>query len=385
MKEFRQSLYKLDSKQKLRIWTVSTFNGELHQESGLINGKLAQAKPVISKPKNLGKSNETSSQEQAVLEAQSKVRKKLDEGYFETQAEAEKSDFKSPMLAKKYEEEEHKIDWTNCYVQPKSDGMRCFKEGQKMTSRKGKDISTLPHILTTFPGISDIIDGELYAHGLDFEGNMELIKKNRPESTQIKFHVYDIALPLPFSERSEILKTLVEANPSDAVELVPTYKVESFAEVSDYHLLFLEQGFEGTMVRWGDEGYKFNSRSSNLLKYKFFIDMACEITDILEGDKDPEQGFVECRLPEKKWLLYSKSGRILDIKDSKELLDDGPGIIGYDYPRFKSGMKFGHARRQEVLRNKSEYIGTVAEIRFFQWTRIGLPRFSQCVGFRLDK
>ena len=48
-------------------------------------------------------------------------------------------------------------------------------------------------------------------------------------------------------------------------------------------------------------------------------------------------------------------------------------------------MKFSHAEREEILQNKDQYIGQMAEIRFFEYTEDGLPRFPVCHGFRLDK
>ena len=48
-------------------------------------------------------------------------------------------------------------------------------------------------------------------------------------------------------------------------------------------------------------------------------------------------------------------------------------------------MKFSHAEREEILKNKNRYIGQTGEIRFFEFTDDGVPRFPVCVGFRLDK
>ena len=45
-------------------------------------------------------------------------------------------------------------------------------------------------------------------------------------------------------------------------------------------------------------------------------------------------------------------------------------------------MKFSHEAREEILRNKHMYIGQMAEIRFFEFTDSGLPRFPICYGFR---
>jgi hypothetical protein len=38
-----------------------------------------------------------------------------------------------------------------------------------------------------------------------------------------------------------------------------------------------------------------------------------------------------------------------------------------------------------MLAMKGEYIGQTAEVRFFEYTDGGIPRFPVCVGFRLDK
>ena len=47
-------------------------------------------------------------------------------------------------------------------------------------------------------------------------------------------------------------------------------------------------------------------------------------------------------------------------------------------------MKFSHVEREGILKNKTHFIGHYAEIRFFEYTDDGLPRFPVCVGFRLD-
>lgn len=349
--EVNKSLYKLDSKGKVRILTVSTDKGKLMQESGLLDGKRV-THISTSKPKNVGRSNETNATEQAVLEAESKLKKKLDEGYFETIKEAENEVVVLPMLAKSYGDEQHKIDWSTAYVQPKLDGQRCLKNDVQMISRQGKQIKTLPHIEKTFPHIDDYFDGELYSHGDNFQENMKMIKKNGENTINVKYHVYDMVLNSPFSERYALLKVLVEVEKDPNVILVPTYKVTSFDEVVAWHKRFIEDGYEGTMVRWGDDGYKTNGRSSNLLKYKDFLDVACKVVDVLPSDKRPEQGVLQCEI----------NGKM-----------------------FGCGMRFGHDERSEILTNKQDYIGQMAEIRFFEYSDDGIPRFPVCVGFRLDK
>ena len=160
-----------------------------------------------------------------------------------------------------------------------------------------------------------------------------------------------MVLPIPFSERYALLKALVEAEESPYLELVPTYKVTSFDEVVAWHRYFLENGYEGTMVRWGDEDYKTNGRSSNLLKCKDFLDEACKVVDVIPSVRRPEQGVLQCELNGKQ---------------------------------FGCGARLSHDERIEMLKNKENYIGQTAEIRFFEYSEDGIPRFPVCVGFRLD-
>lgn len=346
--QYTKTLYKTDTKGKVRFITVSAIDGELIQESGLVNGKSIIHKSLCT-PKNIGKSNETTSVEQAVLEAESKIKSKRDEGYFDTPQEAEQEEVILPMLAKDYKKESHKIDWGNAYAQPKYDGMRCIYRGGEMISRKGKLITTLPH-LQELDTNGLILDGELYAHGLSFQENMELIKKTRPESIKVKYVVYDTISDKPFVERYRDIVEVYTKYPN-LIEIAPTHKVNSQDELDELHGENLKEGYEGTMVRWGDEPYKINGRSSNLLKYKDFQDIAATIIDVEPSEKNPKQGIFKCE---------------------------------YEGKIFGCGMKFPHAVREEFLRDKEYYIGQIAEVRFFEYSNDGIPRFPVAVGIRLD-
>jgi len=344
------TLYKIDSKGKKRFLTISTEGSDLIQESGLIDGKSITHRKTCS-GKNIGKSNETSPARQAISEMESKITEKLTEGYSRTLEELITNDTVLPMLAKEYNKEKKKVDWNTAYVQRKYDGMRCLKTGDRMISRTNKVIDTVPHIMSLLPGLLNTFDGELYAHGLNFQENMRLIKKYRPGQTEaIKYHVYDLVIPnMSFSQRYALLQ--LAAKDIEHIEIVETFKVNSEKELIQYHQQFLAEGFEGTMLRWGTEGYKINGRSSNLLKYKDFQDIQLVIEDIEPAESRPEWG-----VP-----VFSINGK-----------------------KFRAGMKFSHEERKEILTNKQDYIGTMAEIRYFEKSEDGIPRFPVMVGIRLD-
>lgn len=358
---YTKTIYKKDSKNKLRLLTVMSRDGILTQISGLLDGKHVVHESE-SKAKNVGKSNETTPEQQAEIEARALIVKKLKEGYFDTQQEALDNEVILPMLAKEFGKEKHKIDWTKpVWVQPKLDGMRCItlKNGTKL-SRKNTPIENMEHIkvFNTSTNIdsnistSHIVDGELYVHGESFQTNMKYIKKYRKGlSEKIQYCIYDIISDDNITQRLTLAMNI--ALHSENCKWVPSSVVTSEKEIEEYHKKFLKEGYEGTIVRWGNEGYHINKRSSNLLKYKDFIDKAYKVVDVEPSDKNPEQGVIICQN------------------------DKGD--------KFGCGMKFSHQEREEILTSKDKYIGQTAEVRFFEYTDDGLPRFPVCVGFRLDK
>ena len=64
-----KTLYKKDSKGKVRQWDVSVSDSTITVSSGLLDGKKT-SQVTACKGKNIGKANETSPEEQALLEAQ---------------------------------------------------------------------------------------------------------------------------------------------------------------------------------------------------------------------------------------------------------------------------------------------------------------------------
>ena len=348
--DYSRKIYKQDSKGRVRILHVYTEGADLVQESGLLEGQLVKHQSTCV-PKNIGKANETSAIEQAKAEAESKIVTKMSTGYFDSVEDAKAFDVLLPMLAKSYDKEAHKVEYP-CYAQPKLDGMRALGYSDKFVSRKGKEILNMDHILKELATLEleSPLDGELYAHGKNFQENMRLIKKYRPGETEaVKYHVYDYADPnLTFKQRLGAINHIITFKKFKYIELVPTVDIGNERDLKVLHGKALNMGYEGTILRWGDAGYKSKSRSSNLLKYKDFIDETYKVIDVVPSVKVPTQGVILCE-------------------------------------GFGCGMKFSHAEREEILKNKQNYIGQTAEVRFFEYSEDGIPRFPVCVGFRLDK
>ena len=360
-------LYKKDTKGKIRTLEMWTENNLLVNFAGLEDGKKVRTEAECQ-GKNQGKKNETTDAEQALKELEAKKKKKLREGYCTSLEEAKEGAVEKPMLAHSYWKDgkltthAKKIDWTQgVWVQHKLAGMRSKgKPGQnyKLFSRTNKEITTLSHITNRLSGQEITLDGELYAHGFNFQENMRMIKKYRMDLTEkVKWHVYDIQADLCYADRQALLVTWYEKQPKevqDVIELVPTFHCSSLEELKQYHVRFISEGYEGTMIRHSNKPYKVNGRCSSLLKYKDFIDITAELIDVIPEDRRTTFGKALCRT----------------VNEQGEEIE------------FLASFKASHEEREEYLSNKDHYIGKVTlEIRFFEWTTSEqpVPRFPVLV------
>lgn len=315
-------LYKMDSKGKIRVLNVYYGSDErgwfYEQEHGLLGGKLQTSRTYVE-GKNAGRANATTDEQQAEKEAESKWKQKRDRsGYSETIPEGKPM---MPMLAKSHDKHGHKINYP-AFIQPKLDGIRCFIHvnaddskyrnlNVKLVSRTGKEFTSLGHIadavreLVSVMGKSAgsfILDGELYNHKFknDFQGLVSAIKRDEPsENTRlVQFHCYDyVAEDRDFEDRIEELyhmdwwlnpslndlSTEVGFTHDEAIQIVETFPVDNLDEVVEQNSLWLEDGYEGSMIRNAKGGYQPNRRSPDLQKYKSFIDQEFEIVGAYEN------------------------------------------------------------------------------------------------------
>jgi len=362
-------LYKKDSKNKIRQLEIYSKGDVLYQVSGIVGGKQVTHEKVC-KPKNVGKSNETTGEEQASKQAESLVTKKLREGYFDNEIDAKLSVSKLPMLAKDYFKFKHKLkDLNKLIVQPKLDGVRCnihydAKNGTiKALSRKNFVLENIDHILDEikcfmtnyYPEVDNIIfDGELYLHGRTFQEVTKLIKNKPNKNELIEYHIYDIMDEhKPFTDRNLLMADYSNNNLLEHTIFVESREINNNAiDLETAYAEYVEAGYEGMMVRVPDSLYKINGRSFDLLKYKKFIDIALPIVDITPNDANPEHGTV--------WVEFK--GKLQ-----------------------KTGSKLSHADRKTLLEERDNLIGQMAEIRYFEETDEGRMRFPYYHGIRIDK
>ena len=392
MIEKLQTLYKIDSQGRLREWTMNVDGNKFYAIKGLVEGKTTQDKPTTATPKNVGRSNETTATAQARFEAQAKWQKKIDSGYAVSEEDAKVKKFFEPMLALSYDDRKNEIVYP-VYAQPKLDGIRCIvrQENDEIVgrTRNGKIIECIPHILDSLKGFfmaypKAILDGELYNHEYkeDFNKITSLVRKQKPvrsaketdkafakkeakwqeslieSADKIQYWVYDmpklndvINEKTLFDFRMTELKDKLITR-KDCIVIVETNEVYSEGNLDNLYGQYLEQGYEGQMIR-NDVGYDANKRSKNLLKRKDFMDAEYKVIDIDEGNGN-RSGTA------KHLVCYCEKTK----------------------QQFNSNIKGSFDYLKEIYDNRKEYIGKFATIKFFQLTPDGIPRFPYAIAFR---
>lgn len=352
-------LYKRTKNNSIQTWKIVVDENTYYTVEGLRNGKTTKSEPTVCKGKNIGKKNETSDKGQAYKEAEAKFDKKLTSGYFKSINDIDRQQYVEPMLAKKFEDRKDKINISNgVYSNPKLDGVRCVVTSKGMFSRNGKPFVSVPHIFdelkcTILKDNPDLIlDGELYAdkYNDDFNTIISAVKKTKPTdkdlmfSKNIDYHIYDVVdTTKTFSERFLPLSESYQNQNFNNIKFVEAIKVTSFDKLTELYESYIEQGYEGQMVRL-DDNYECK-RSNSLLKRKTFIDEEYEILGIFEGkgNRQNTAGYM---------TFKTKEGK-----------------------SFRSNIKGNFSYLSDLLKNSEQYIGKTATIKYFNKTPDGIPRF----------
>jgi ATP-dependent DNA ligase len=170
----------------------------------------------------------------------------------------------------------------------------------KAYSRTGKEWKNIDHILKElkpfFQKYPDVIlDGELYNHELknDFEKIISLVRKTKPTEDdrfesyeKVQFHCYDTIMEhIDFQGRHKFIRDNFGRNsrtyPYPSIRSLMAATVYNTEEVEAYHEGFLEEKYEGSILRQ-NKPYECK-RSWTLMKVKDFSDAEAEIIGWVEG------------------------------------------------------------------------------------------------------
>lgn len=357
------TLFSKASSGAIQEWTIEVDGDRYRTVAGQKDGTLTTSKWTVCGGKNLGRSNETSPEQQALSEAKSKWKKKKEEGGSENIQAAGKTEWTKPMLAQTWQKMKKKPGFP-LYCQYKFNGMRCIIRSDGMWTRKGKKIISAPHIweavkdlFITEPHL--VLDGELYNHTLGENLNriIKLVRKTKASSITaellaeskkfIKFYNYDgynvdgLDESVGYLKRKQALNNLVKDIPE--VVSVETVEVKNQKELDAFFDKCKGFKYEGEMIRV--DGPYEHKRSKYLIKRKDFIDEEYVCLGINEGNGNAAgmAATFTCKT-EEGTIFYA------NLKGSDDLM-------------------------REIWANQDKYIGKEFTCVFQQYSEYGVPQF----------
>lgn len=238
-----------------------------------------------------------------------------------------------------------------CLIQPKINGVRCTVSlddiGKvQLLSKDGlrynlplvenefelhKEIFTYREVNAINGGEKDydiIFDGELYIHDEPLQNIVSAVKKQNINTPRIKFVAFDIAISdYTNLYRFKLLKELLSFTNFDLnsnIQFVKTLKVNDDAKVQELTDNYINEGYEGSILRNPDSYYAFGKRPQDMCKLKRTITEEFKIVDVTPQEKNPNLGMFVCQATngeqfkvtpkmnenEKQVLLYTKQNYI---------------------------------------------------------------------------
>lgn len=359
-----KTLYKQNKDKSIQVWAIWTEGGIIKTSFGRLDGAMQESSKEV-KQKNVGRSNETTLEEQAELEALSMWRLKKDKGYKED-ANTNLTREVAPMLAQVFEKRKGKIKYP-ADIQPKLDGLRMLSywEGDRviLLSRGNKEFN-IPHISKQLENILPrgyVFDGEIYIHGVPFQTITSWVKKEQDGTEQLEYWVYDCFEigneKMPWGKRNKIIFNLLSPSSEnrEKICLVCSQACHDEKEVYSWQNHFVQNGFEGAVVRELDSPYEVGHRSNHLLKVKSFDDHEYKIVGFTHGDGK----FSNCVI----WVC-------IDEVTQKE---------------FTVVPKTTQEEKEKWFKTGNDYVGQLLKVKHFGLTDLGLPRFPVGIGFRMEE
>lgn len=314
--------------------------------------------------------------EQAELQFKSIINKYLDKGYkkisdltktpFYDISESEMntlvpsvktdaSGFLKPMLAKDSNKCQTSILNKRLLCSRKLNGVRCLiQKGEEeihAISRGGKEYQVpttlirkdLEEFFENHPAV--ILDGELYRHGHHLQelSGIARLKDWEDRCETLEYWIYDVAdSTKTFEERLEILKELEELF-SDSIKIKVLEHVEtnSFKEIQELHNKWVSEGYEGLVARKPTSTYQFGKRGSDMIKVKEYMEQEFKIIDYKDGLRDEDFCF------------------ILETEDNKPFAAKPIG---------------NRELKDQYMNDIDNIIGKFGTVKFFEWSKDGVPQ-----------
>lgn len=361
----------------------------INRSTGQYQGKMSTQPEIVIER---GKAKRSVIQ-QAELEFNSIVNKYMDKGYKKLNSLTQKKfneistsemdelvpTIKSdqngalkPMLAKSSNDCQNSVLNKPMLCSRKLNGVRMMckynaEEDRIITiSRGGKnyDAATehiydeLREIFKLYPDIT--LDGELYHHGhyLQEISGIARLQDWEPRCKLLQYWIYDIADgDMIFTDRQAILEDIdinTEELEFEYINILEHVSTESWNDIQKLHDKWVNEGFEGLVARKPDKTYQYGKRGSDMIKVKMYQDEEFEIIDYQDGLREEDFCFV-CQTDDGKPFAAKPIG-------DREL-------------------------KAEYIRNIDSIIGLKGTVKFFEWSKEGIPLqpVFQNVRYKEDK
>jgi hypothetical protein len=375
------TLFKLTSKKQKSEWNIKIEPKDDGSFTIITSHGIENGKKVIHE-KNITEGKvKRSILEQTIQDAKKKWEDKKNKELYSETFDSIINDNEiivRPMLANKFsfdlyesKSKAFKIPFP-AYIQKKYDGIRCIaymKDNEViLESRKGLKFQNfkllkeeLKELFSKLPP-NFYLDGELYTDKLDFETISGLIRQHEKKCSiedlklidMIEFHIYDFVnlneLNIIYQDRYEILNNILSKD-GNRCKIVETLLINELKDVKKYHDEYVQNGYEGIIVRDKSGIYEINKRSKYLQKFKEFMDEEFKIIGFHEGTGD-EKGLVI-------WDCITKDEKTFAVRPKGT---------------FES--------RNKLFLEANLHIGKLLTVIFQEYSNDGIPRFPIGKGIR---
>ena len=261
------------------------------------------------------------------------------------------------------------------YIQPKLDGIRVVAINGVAYSRKMKPIPN-QFVQKVFKELNlHGLDGELMVDG-DFNSVQSAImsEDGEPNFYLVAYDMWNVEGG--YSTRNTQLINAVETLQSDYIRLCPTEVVTTPQEAENALQRFIDDGYEGGMLRSIDGRYKQGRstfKEGFLLKLKRFYDDEAVVIGFEEkmtntnAKETDERGYTK-RSSKKEGLVPADTLGSLQV--------DWKGVV------FNIGSGFTDEQRKEIWDNKEKYLGKLVTFKYQELSSYGVPRFPVWKGER---
>jgi len=347
-------LYKKSKTGAIVLCQIHTNDNIYTVTTGQVNGAMREFDTVCI-PMNVGRSNETTGEQQAEKEALAKWTKKIKTGYVEDPAGV--TEVRLPMKVKKYQDNVKNVIFP-CFGSPKLNGVNGLyrlEDKLNLYSRGGNLYPEIPHLDEEIKVAMELLqtkelNGELYIEGEPLQKIQSATSKTKPLSKKLIFYVFEIPDNGSTYENKLKLLNSVDNSKFQFVKIVRSKILNDHSEIEEYLHERIARGDEGIVIRNKRLVYKYNIRSSDIFKYKLPQDGEFKIVS---------------------WRADKNNHPVFRCKISDE-------FGGHE---FNVKIKGSDEERADILKEANDWVGKWLKIEYEELTLANKP--SKPVGICL--